>query len=116
LSLRSDDLNSIGELYTENEFRQLVVAIGATPAFFSGLGELEGHGERSLVRETSLGAHRAVAHRRERAFDDVRRAHPAQRQAPAAERLAEMLAVRRQLSAEKVAAETASRLLEDAML
>ena len=41
---------------------------------------------------------------------------PAQPQAPAAERLAEMLAVRRQLSAEKVAAENASRLLEDAML
>jgi transposase len=41
---------------------------------------------------------------------------PAQRQAPAAERLAEILAVRRQLSAEKVAAENASRLLEDAML
>jgi transposase len=35
---------------------------------------------------------------------------------PAAERLTEMLAVRRQLSAEKVAAENASRLLEDAML
>jgi transposase len=41
---------------------------------------------------------------------------PAQRQAPTAERLAEMLAIRRQLSAEKVAAENASRLLEDAML
>ena len=41
---------------------------------------------------------------------------PAQRPAPAAERLTEMLAVRRQLSAEKVAAENASRLLEDAML
>ena len=41
---------------------------------------------------------------------------PAQLQAPAAERLAEMLAVRRQLSAEKIAAENASRLLEDAML
>ena len=41
---------------------------------------------------------------------------PAQRQAPALERLAEMLAVRRQLSDEKVAAENASRLLEDAML
>ena len=41
---------------------------------------------------------------------------PAPRQAPAAERLTEMLAVRRQLSAEKVAAENASRLLEDAML
>ena len=41
---------------------------------------------------------------------------PAQRPAPAAERLAEMLAVRRQLSAEKVAAENASRLLEYAMM
>ena len=41
---------------------------------------------------------------------------PAQLRAPAIERLAEMLAVRRQLSAEKVAAENASRLLEDAML
>jgi transposase len=41
---------------------------------------------------------------------------PAQLQAPAAQRLTEMLAVRRQLSAEKVAAENASRLLENAML
>ena len=71
MSLRSDDLDSVGELYTENEFRQLVVAIEATPAFLGGLGELEDHGERGVVRETSLGAHCAVAHRRERAFDDV---------------------------------------------
>src|SRR2546426_1576980 len=41
---------------------------------------------------------------------------PVQRLTPAAERLVEMLAVRRQLSAEKIAAENASRLLEDAML
>jgi transposase len=41
---------------------------------------------------------------------------PAQRPTPAAELLAEMLAVRRQLSTEKVAAENASRLLEDALL
>jgi transposase len=41
---------------------------------------------------------------------------PAQRPTPAAERLVQMLAVRRQLSAEKVAAENASRLLEDAIL
>jgi hypothetical protein len=32
------------------------------------------HGERGLVGETSLGAYRAVTDRRERAFDDVRRA------------------------------------------
>ena len=41
---------------------------------------------------------------------------PAQRLAPTTERLVEILAVRRQLSAEKIAAENASRLLEDAML
>jgi transposase len=41
---------------------------------------------------------------------------PAQRQPPAIERLVEVLAVRRQLSDEKVAAENASRLLEDAAL
>src|SRR5215467_7299825 len=41
---------------------------------------------------------------------------PAQRRAPAIERLTEMLAVRRQLKTEKVAAENAARLLEDAML
>jgi transposase len=41
---------------------------------------------------------------------------PAQPRAPAIERLTEMLAVRRQLNAEKVAAENASRLLEDPML
>src|SRR5262249_40268426 len=74
LSLRSDNLDSVGELYTEDDFRQLVVAIEATPTFFGGLGELEDHGERGLVRETSLGAHRAVADCRERAFDDVGRA------------------------------------------
>jgi transposase len=41
---------------------------------------------------------------------------PAQPRPPAVERLAEMLAVRRQLTGQKVAAENASRLLEDAML
>ena len=41
---------------------------------------------------------------------------PALPRAPVLEQLVEMLAVRRQLSAEKVAAENAGRLLEDAML
>src|SRR3984893_6344191 len=41
LSLRFDDLNSVGEPYTENYFRQLVVAIEATPAFLGGLGSLK---------------------------------------------------------------------------
>ena len=41
---------------------------------------------------------------------------PAQPRPPAIERLAEMLAVHRQLNAEKVAVENAARLLEDPML
>ena len=74
MSLRSDDLDSVSELYTQDDFRKLAMAIESTPVFLGGLGELEDHGERDLVRETSLGAHRAVADCRARAFDDVGRA------------------------------------------
>jgi len=49
LSLRSDNFDFVREVYTEDDFRQLVVAIEATPTFFGSLGELEDHGERSLV-------------------------------------------------------------------
>jgi transposase len=49
-------------------------------------------------------------------FVAVMPTRPLQRQAPTIERLAEMLAVRRRLNAEKVATENATRLLEDAML
>src|SRR5499433_3815049 len=49
-------------------------------------------------------------------FVGIMPTRPAQRTTPAAEQLVEMLAVRRQLSAEKTAAENASRLLEDPML
>jgi hypothetical protein len=41
LSLRSDDLDSVGEPYTENYFRQLVVTIEATPAFLGGTASLK---------------------------------------------------------------------------
>jgi len=61
LSLRSDNLKSGGELYTEDDFRQLVVAVEVTATFLGGLGELEDHGKRSLIGETSLGSDRAVA-------------------------------------------------------
>jgi hypothetical protein len=66
LSLRSDYFDSVGELYTEDDFRQLVVTVEATPAFLGGLSELEDRGERGFVRETSLGPHDAMAdgHRR----------------------------------------------------
>ena len=49
-------------------------------------------------------------------FVTIMPTRPAQPHVPAVERLVEMLTVRRQLSDEKVAAENASRLLEDAML
>jgi transposase len=49
-------------------------------------------------------------------FVAVMPTHPVQRRAPAVERLAEMVTVRRQLSDEKIAAENASRMLENAML
>src|ERR1700731_301992 len=68
---RFDDLNSVGELYSKDDFRQLVIAIETPPAFFGGLSELEDHRQRGLVRETSLGSHGPVAHRRARAFDDI---------------------------------------------
>jgi hypothetical protein len=48
----SDDLNSVGELYSKDDFRQLVIAIETTPAFFGGLNELEDHRQRGLVRRT----------------------------------------------------------------
>jgi TctA family transporter len=49
LSLRSDDLNSVGELYTDDEFRQQVVTIETAPVFLGRLSELEDHGERNLL-------------------------------------------------------------------
>ena len=52
--MRSEDLDSVSELYTENDFRQLVVTIETAPAFLGGLGKFEDHGKRGLVRKTSL--------------------------------------------------------------
>jgi hypothetical protein len=48
--LRSDDLHSVGEAYTEDDFRQLVVTIEATPAFSGGFGKLEDHTEWVLFK------------------------------------------------------------------
>ena len=49
LSLRSDDLDSVVELYTDDNFRQLVVTAETIPTFLGGLCELEDHGESGLV-------------------------------------------------------------------
>jgi hypothetical protein len=34
--LRSDDLHSVDKPYTEDDFRQLLVTVETTPAFFGG--------------------------------------------------------------------------------
>ena len=47
--LAFDHFASVSELYTGDDFRQLVVAIEATPALFGGLAKLEDYGERGLV-------------------------------------------------------------------
>jgi hypothetical protein len=44
--LVANDLDSVSELYTQDDFGQLVVAIEAAPAFLGCLGEFEDHGER----------------------------------------------------------------------
>ncbi len=57
LSLRSNDLDTVGELYTEDDFLQLVVTVEATPGFLGDLDELEDHGERrSYSRDIPLSA------------------------------------------------------------
>ena len=54
MSLRSDDLDSVVELYTEDKFRQLVVTAETMPTFLGGLCKLEDHGESGLVREAPV--------------------------------------------------------------
>ena len=54
MSLRSDNFDSVGELYTKDDLGELVVTIETAPAFFSGLGKLEDHGECCLVGKTPL--------------------------------------------------------------
>src|SRR5262249_53629854 len=49
------------------------MTVEAAPVPLRLLDELEDHGERSLVREAAPGANGAMAHRRERALDRVRR-------------------------------------------
>jgi hypothetical protein len=54
------DLDSIGERYTENNFRQMVLTIEATPSLIGGLGEPEDRRDSGPVRETSFGSHGAL--------------------------------------------------------
>lgn len=66
-----DDLDSVVECHTENEFWQLVVAVETTPAFLRGLKQLEDHRERRPVGQAALRSDRAVAHGGEGAFNGI---------------------------------------------
>ena len=57
--------------FTPDNFGNWLYPSRRRQLFLGGLGELECHGERGLVREASLGAHGAVTHGRERAFDEL---------------------------------------------
>ena len=74
MSLQFDDLDSVVELYTEDDFRQLVVAAQTIPAFFGGLRELVDQCESGLVGKTSSRSDRSMPNGRERALNRICRA------------------------------------------
>jgi len=69
LSLRRDDLDSVGEFHTLDQFWQLVGTVETTPAFLCGVGELLDHCERGFVRQAALRADSSMAHGCKRALD-----------------------------------------------
>ena len=71
LRLRFDDLNSVVELYSQDDFGQEAVAFETAPALFGSLRELEDHRQRSLVGETPLRSGRAMADGSKRSLDRV---------------------------------------------
>jgi hypothetical protein len=60
LRLRFDDLNSVVELYSQDDFRQEAVAFEAAPALLGSLRELEDHRQRGLVGEATLRSSRTM--------------------------------------------------------
>jgi hypothetical protein len=71
LRLRCDDLNPVVELYSEDDFRQQAVAFEVALALLGGLGELEDHGQCSLVGEATFRSGRAMADGGKRALDRI---------------------------------------------
>lgn len=74
MSLRSDDLDSVVELYTEDYLRQLGMSLETSPTVLGSLRQLEDHGEGGLVGETAPRSNRSMPDGRERALDRVCRA------------------------------------------
>jgi len=71
LRLRSDDLNPVVELYSQDDFRQEVVAFETTPALLGSLSKLEDHCQCGVVGETTLRSSRAMTDRGKGALDWV---------------------------------------------
>ena len=57
-----DGFDTVDELYSLDEFGQLVMPVEAAPALLGRLGEREDHGERGLVGEATLRAHGSMPH------------------------------------------------------
>jgi hypothetical protein len=73
LSLRSDDLDSVVELYTHDDLGKMVITVQAMPTRLGRLCELVSHGKRRLVREASFRPCRSMADGCEGALDRVGR-------------------------------------------
>ncbi len=54
----ADDLDPVGELHTQDQFWQLVVAVDPAPTFLGAFDKLEDHGERGLVRQAAFRSDR----------------------------------------------------------
>src|SRR4051812_42755910 len=54
LSVSADVLDPIGKRDTADHLRQVVMTVEPSPALLGGLGQLEDHGERGLVRQAAL--------------------------------------------------------------
>lgn len=71
LRLRPNGFDAVGEFYPVDQFRQLVVAVQATPALLRYLGELEDHGQRRLVGGAALRSYGSMAHGGDGALDGI---------------------------------------------
>ena len=54
MSFSADVLDPIGERDPADHLRQVVMTVEPSPAFLGGLGQLEDHGERGLVRQAAF--------------------------------------------------------------
>ena len=60
MRLRFDDLNSVVELYSQDDFGQEAVAFETAPVLFGSLRELEDHRQRGLIGEATLRSSRTM--------------------------------------------------------